>query len=458
MNDISHDKKQLLIENNQLKAKIAELEQKAEISQIIAERAGDSFSISSFDLKAKYLYVSPSIKHALDYDPQDLIGKSFFDFIHPDDKKVLLLLIKNYISKKVKNLLNYSDPKISETIEYRFKDKAGNWHYYQSKINFIGKNLLSISRDISEQKQAELDYKNLFESAHDAIIIFNPDNEIVLDVNERACQIYGFSRKEFIGMSLLSISKNPDIGKDQVSKTLNKGFNQWFETIQYKNDASEIYFEINASVIDYKGQKAILSINRDITERKQIELIIQENFKQQQLVLNSLPIVFYTTDTSAIMANTWISEQVESITGFTADQMISDPFFWEKRIHPDDKTRTQAEYYTVFEKEFIETEYRWKIASGSYKWFQDKIVLLRDENNNPKQIIGLWIDITERKQAEDELKIYRENLEELVNERTAELEEKNAELERFNDLFVGREFRIKELRDKVKELENKMNQ
>ncbi|MBW2616938.1 MAG: hypothetical protein JRD02_12290, partial [Deltaproteobacteria bacterium] len=48
-------------------------------------------------------------------------------------------------------------------------------------------------------------------------------------------------------------------------------------------------------------------------------------------------------------------------------------------------------------------------------------------------------------------------LEELVKERTAELEEKNAELERMNDLFVGREFRIKELRDRVKELELNIN-
>ncbi len=61
----------------------------------------------------------------------------------------------------------------------------------------------------------------------------------------------------------------------------------------------------------------------------------------------------------------------------------------------------------------------------------------------------------ERKQAKNELTKYHEHLEELVKERTAELEEKNKELEHYNSLFADREFRIKELKDKVKELEER---
>ncbi len=64
-------------------------------------------------------------------------------------------------------------------------------------------------------------------------------------------------------------------------------------------------------------------------------------------------------------------------------------------------------------------------------------------------------EIEERQQVEKELKKHRELLEELVKERTRELGEKNIELERFNKLFIGREFRIKELKNKVKELEKK---
>ncbi|MCD4793670.1 MAG: hypothetical protein K8R54_10575 [Bacteroidales bacterium] len=66
------------------------------------------------------------------------------------------------------------------------------------------------------------------------------------------------------------------------------------------------------------------------------------------------------------------------------------------------------------------------------------------------------MNISKRKKAEKELKKYHDYLEELVKERTKELEKKNKDLEEFNELFIGREFRIKELKDKVKELECKL--
>ncbi len=69
-------------------------------------------------------------------------------------------------------------------------------------------------------------------------------------------------------------------------------------------------------------------------------------------------------------------------------------------------------------------------------------------------MIGICSDVTEIKKAELELKSHRESLEELIKERTKKLEEKNMELERYNQLFIDREFRIKELKDKLTNLES----
>ncbi len=80
-------------------------------------------------------------------------------------------------------------------------------------------------------------------------------------------------------------------------------------------------------------------------------------------------------------------------------------------------------------------------------------VTFHKENDEVVSVISIVRDVTERKQNEAELEKYKKHLEELVKVRTAELEERNVELERMNSAFVGREFRIKELRDRVKELE-----
>jgi hypothetical protein len=70
--------------------------------------------------------------------------------------------------------------------------------------------------------------------------------------------------------------------------------------------------------------------------------------------------------------------------------------------------------------------------------------------------IAMVEDITDRKRAEEELQQLNITLDQRVRSRTEELERKNAELARFNKLFVDREFRIKELKDRVKAIETKL--
>jgi PAS domain S-box-containing protein len=112
------------------------------------------------------------------------------------------------------------------------------------------------------------EYRQIFESAHDAIIIFRPKDEQVLNVNRRACEIYGFSREEFLRISLAAISEDVPRGQQQILETLEGGVYHNFESVQRRKDGSRMFLEINASRIDYEGRPAILSINRDVTERR----------------------------------------------------------------------------------------------------------------------------------------------------------------------------------------------
>jgi len=80
-------------------------------------------------------------------------------------------------------------------------------------------------------------------------------------------------------------------------------------------------------------------------------------------------------------------------------------------------------------------------------------VTFHKENDAVVSVTSIVRDVTERNETQVELEKYKKHLETIVKEQTNKLEEQVEELERMNDLFVGREFRIKELRDKIKKLE-----
>lgn len=162
--------------------------------------------------------------------------------------------------------------------------------------NFISKRRYAahleeqIRERTNQLQESEKELRNIFNGAHDAIIIMEPYKETVYDVNDRACEIYGFSRQEFIGMSLAAISKDVDRGRQRIkeTETLQEGDYLNFETVQYRKDGSEMFLEVNASVINYRGKLAILSINRDVTQRKHAELQIKESLKEKEILLKEI--------------------------------------------------------------------------------------------------------------------------------------------------------------------------
>ncbi|MBM4135873.1 MAG: diguanylate cyclase [Nitrospira sp.] len=148
----------------------------------------------------------------------------------------------------------------------------------------------------------------------------------------------------------------------------------------------------------------IESVAREITKRKNAEDELRKKSERESLILRSVPIAFYTAKASGDFGRIWISEQVKDISGFPPNKFIDDSSFWSSRIYPDDRDQVLMEFETIHNKGTIALEYRWQCADGSYYWFRDLAVLVRDEQGKPKEIIGTWRDITDRKQAEERLR------------------------------------------------------
>ena len=138
--------------------------------------------------------------------------------------------------------------------------------------------------------------------------------------------------------------------------------------------------------------------------RKKAEEVLQERERRLSFLLNSTPAVIYTCHASGDFGTTFVSDNVQSQLGYPASEFIKDPAFWSNHIHPEDKERIFAGLSHLFEQGRHEYEYRFGLPDGTYMWMQDQVKLLHDALGQPTQMIGSWIDITKRKQAEDALR------------------------------------------------------
>ena len=198
----------------------------------------------------------------------------------------------------------------------------------------------------------------------------------------------------------------------------------------------------------------VIEFVRDITHRKQAEeaLIVSEQKFRDMAGL--LPQIVYEID---IYGNlTFVNKQAFEFFGYSYEE-FNKGFNVLQTLIPEDIDRAKENMQNILQgKKVGSPEYTALRKDGSiFPILIYASTIIKD--NKPVGLRGIIVDITERKQAEEELRKYRDHLEELVKERTQKLEEQNKELERLNHLFVDREFRIKELRDKVKELEERIS-
>jgi len=247
--------------------------------RLITENTDDVITLNTFDLKALYTYVSPSIKTITGYEREDLLGKSCFDFIHPEDKKRLLFpMLKKYTNLKMRKLLTGIESDINETIEYRFKKKSGEWAYSESTGNLVENQLLFISRDITERKKAEEEIRKLskvVETSPEAVVITDMQGTIEY-VNKGLLILGGFEDDSLIignSIFLFSNEEGEKQLKEEIIPTL-LSEEKWRGEVSVKRKNGSVFpAEMVCSLIlDEEGKpQYLLSLYHDITKRKKAE-------------------------------------------------------------------------------------------------------------------------------------------------------------------------------------------
>ncbi len=257
------------------------LKQSEERFRAIVENTSDLV----WDVNAEgiYTYVSPKIKDLLGYEPAEVIGRTPFDLMPPDE------------ATKIREYLSDIQRKPRPIIRMENKNLKKDGTLVVLESNFVpffddeGKlsGFHGIDRDITDQKKAEdalkaseANYHAIFDAVNDAIIVFDIETGKVLDINRKACEMWQCTREEaltrYYGQPWPQESPYSTEDAKRWLEKVAKGESQLFEWRATYKTGQVIWLEVSLRRAVLNDRPCILSVVRDITERKQWEEEIQK--------------------------------------------------------------------------------------------------------------------------------------------------------------------------------------
>jgi PAS domain S-box-containing protein len=252
----------------------------------LIEHAADT--ISTYDANGVRLYTSPSIERVLGYKPEEMIGRSGFELLHPDDRPLLASLFAQGVQI----------PGTKVTKELRCRHKDGTWRTLES----TGSNLLGNpevgavvlnSRDITERRRAEAAlreseerYRDLVENSREFICTHDLEGKI-LSANRAATQLLGYDPNELIGKGNIRNILAPEV-RDQFDEYMasvrKDGATSGTMLVQTSSGERRVWEYYNSLRTEGVATPIVRGIARDITERRRAE----ESLRKQNEYLAAL--------------------------------------------------------------------------------------------------------------------------------------------------------------------------
>lgn len=420
------------------------------IYQFLLRSDGTScFPYSSMGIKDIYGVTPEQVKTSADL---------VFAVLHPDDLES--------VSEKIQQSANELSPWRDEyrvilpgkkepswregyAIPERLEDGSTLWHGFITNID---------QRKQVEKalKKSEERFASFIESAIDGIVIYD-SNINLIEINKAALEIFpeGTHKENLIGKNILDIVPSlKESGRyDKYLNVIKTGESIILNDVIPDSKFGARYLTLKA----FKVGNGLGIIFTDITERKQANTAL--TIQKQKLADILEGTNAGTWNWNIVTGELTIDKRWAEIIGYTLNELEPiDVKTWINNVHPDDLPEANTLLNKLFNKEidYYDVEFRQPHKNGSWIWVNARGKVIEwTEDGKPVRMSGTHLDITGRKHAQEELSKHREQLEELVKERTLDLETKNKELDNAMKVFVGREMTIKDLQRRIRALEGK---
>ena len=363
------------------------------------------------DENAVYTYVSPRAFAIIGYQPEELIGKKPFDLMAPEEAKRVAGLFAPLVASQ----------QAITNIEHTSRHKDGHLVVLESRgtpvTDIDGKlcGYRGIDRDITERKQAEqtvVDERNFSNKLVQSLpgIFFRLDHDGgLLQWNKQFEVLLGLSPEEMSGINVLSINHEDDTPR--AIQAIQQAFETGSATLEARLVLAEGVrdYLLTANRIETKLGINIIGFGTDVTERKQMEIELRESELAYRTLSQNLPGMVYRVFVREGARMQFYNEMPVQITGYAADELTTGAVCSiEPLILDEDRPGVEAEVKrAIAGKRAFTVEYRLKHKNGGIRWMTEHGMPVYGTDGAPLYIDGVIFDITEHKQSEIELQLFR---------------------------------------------------
>lgn len=279
-----------------------------------------------------------------------------------------------------------------------------------------------------ELKKSVDRFETILTYTNDAIFIIDSDKQQIIDVNDRACKLLGYSREECISMAVRDIFPGQDSAYQVFSKTVFEDGEGWTNELSCMTQTEEtIPTEITAWTVEIEDKVFLLAFVHDISHRKRTEEALWESEQKFRTLIENMQEGVMIVDNKDVIQ--FVNDRICQMLGYRQDELRGQVGY-KTLFHKNDqktireknrlRTRRVADQYEI---EMIK-------KSGEPIWVQISGVPIADSKDEVTGSFGIITDIHSRKLAEQALKRAHSELEKRVEERTAELVKSNESLQR----------------------------
>ena len=365
----------------------------------LIEQAADALFVH--DLRGRFVDANQKACELLGYTKDELLTMSVADIEENFDPAGLLDLWDRVADKR------------SVMIEGINRHKNGTLFPVEIHLGWFeaeGERLvLAAVRDVTERKlaeetlrQSEERYRAVFERTTDGIFLADFDSMRIVEFNSALRELLGYSAEELRGKSLYDVIAEDRESIDRNTRRIQEEGSLFVGERRYRRkDGSLVCVETSASRIPYGGREVSCCIARDVTERKEAEAALKESEERFRAFFehSATGISIATPDRRLIETN----PAYQRMTGYTAEELRGMPI--ANLSHPDDVPEDGElnEKLRSGVLDRYQREKRYLRKNGETVWVRPTVSTVRREDGEPRFLVGMVEDVTERKALEESL-------------------------------------------------------